>query len=112
MVPHHENPWDIGEQRYNRRLKSTRQTIERCLGILKEKFPCLNHLRLEPTFAAEVVKCCATLCNIARENEDEEEAFDIGEQEEEEVPLEEDGEEQDEEHPGILRQRAIIHSMR
>lgn len=54
---------------HNRRLKSTRQMIERAIGILKEIFPCLNHLRLNPIYAGSVVKCYATLCNLAREDD-------------------------------------------
>ncbi|KAI8433384.1 hypothetical protein MSG28_015424 [Choristoneura fumiferana] len=70
MTPLHNDPNSEGERRYNRRLKATRQIIECSFGILKEKFPCLNHLRVNPRFAANIVVCCATLCNIARENED------------------------------------------
>lgn len=48
MTPLHNNPNSDGERRYNRRLKATRQTIECAYGILKEKFPWLNHLRVNP----------------------------------------------------------------
>ncbi|KAJ8867684.1 hypothetical protein PR048_031487 [Dryococelus australis] len=37
----------------------------------KEKYPCLNHLRLSPTYAASIVKCCATLRNFAREEDED-----------------------------------------
>jgi hypothetical protein len=40
-------------------------------GILKEKFPCLNHLRVNPQFAANIVMACAALCNIFRKNNEE-----------------------------------------
>lgn len=70
MTPLHNDPNNVAEIIYNRRLKATRQTIERALGILKEKCPCLNHLRLNPTFAGEVIKCCAILCNFVRSGED------------------------------------------
>lgn len=66
MTPLHHDPYNPGERRYNRRLKETRRLIECALGILKEKFPCLNHLRVKPRLAANVVKCCTALCNIAR----------------------------------------------
>lgn len=69
MTPLHENPHNAAEALYNRRHKSTRRIIECALGILKEKFPCLNHLRVDPVFAAEIVKCCTTLCNVAREDD-------------------------------------------
>lgn len=72
MTPLHNNPNSDGERRYNRRLKATRQTIECAYGILKEKFPWLNHLRVNPKFAADIVICWPTLCSIAREGEAEE----------------------------------------
>lgn len=72
MTPLHANPNDPAERRYNRRLKSTRRIIECALGILKEKFPCLNYLRVDPVHASNIIKCCTALCNIAREDVDEE----------------------------------------
>ncbi|KAJ8884612.1 hypothetical protein PR048_016469 [Dryococelus australis] len=65
----HNDTNNYDGRRYNRRLKVTRQIVERVLGILKEKFPCLNHLRIEPQFAANIVKSCATLCNISRKGD-------------------------------------------
>lgn len=70
IPPHRQNPVDEAHAEFNRRHKSTRRIIENALGILKEKFPCLNYLRLNPVFAANVVKCCATLCNISRNPDD------------------------------------------
>lgn len=32
---------------------------------MREKFPCLNHLRVDPQFAGKIVLACATLHNIA-----------------------------------------------
>ena len=55
---------------FNRAHKSTRRVVENSLGILKEKFPCLNYLRVDPVFAANIFKCCTSLCNIARNEED------------------------------------------
>lgn len=51
--------------RYNRKHKSTRRIIECAYGILKERFPCLLHLRLNPIQSAKAVITCATLHNIA-----------------------------------------------
>lgn len=34
-------------------------------GLLKEKFPCLNHLRVDVNFAAKTVLACCVLHNIA-----------------------------------------------
>lgn len=58
----------IGVQRYLNRLKATRQLVECSLGVLKEQFPCLNHLRLRtPNACAQVFLMCATLHNIQNE---------------------------------------------
>nr|XP_024215914.1 putative nuclease HARBI1 [Halyomorpha halys] len=67
----HCEPENPAERKYNARLKTTWQIIERALGILKEKFPCLNYLRLNPVHACEVVKCCTTLCNFGRSGAEE-----------------------------------------
>jgi hypothetical protein len=52
----------LGVKRYLRRHISTRRLVENSLGVLKEKFPCLNYLRLIPEFAGIVVLCCYTSC--------------------------------------------------
>ncbi|KAJ8885511.1 hypothetical protein PR048_011709 [Dryococelus australis] len=70
ITPLHHDPDNQVESRYNRRLMATRQVTERALGILQETFSCLNYLRLNPTYAGSVVKCCATLCNFARDEGD------------------------------------------
>lgn len=57
---------DEANVRFLRAHKGTRRVIENAIGILKEKFPCLNYLRLEPKFACNVFNCCVTLCNFAR----------------------------------------------
>lgn len=54
-----------GQDRYLRRHRSTRQLIECTIGILKSKFPCLNHLRLQtPEKCCKVILACITLHNI------------------------------------------------
>ena len=40
--------------------------VENALGILKEKFPCLNHLRLQPITASNVILACIILHNIEK----------------------------------------------
>ncbi|KAJ8879362.1 hypothetical protein PR048_019970 [Dryococelus australis] len=70
MTPLHNDQDNEVGNRYNRRLKATRKVVERALGILKEKFPWLNYLCLNPTYAGSVVKCCATLSNFARDEGD------------------------------------------
>lgn len=58
---------DPAVTRFNRAHKSTRRFVECSIGVLKEKFPCLNYLRVSPVFAANIFKCCATLCNLSRD---------------------------------------------
>ncbi|XP_050308057.1 putative nuclease HARBI1 [Anthonomus grandis grandis] len=66
IPPTSENPLNQAQQDFNRAHKRTRRVIENAFGILKEKFPCLNYLRVSPVFAANVFKYCATLCNISK----------------------------------------------
>jgi hypothetical protein len=63
------NPNDPAQIQFIRRHRQTRSVIEQAFGILKEKFPCLNHLRIQPEFAANIIKCCAALCNYARDGD-------------------------------------------
>jgi hypothetical protein len=59
------NVGEDNERRYNRSLKATRRVIKCAYGIMKERFPCLNHLRVQPEYAGKIIMCCATLHNIA-----------------------------------------------
>lgn len=75
-----QDPNDPAQRRFARAHKRTRRVIECAIGLMKEKFPCLNYLRLQPEFVCKTVKCCAALCNQARfEN------VDLEEEQEEEV---------------------------
>lgn len=56
-----------GKARYLRRQRSTRQMVECSIGILKSKFPCLHHLRLQsPKSCCRVILACITLHNMER----------------------------------------------
>lgn len=68
MPPNYNNPDDVAHARYNNAHKRTRRLVENAFGILKEKFPCLNYLRVDPVFAANIFKCCVTLCNMSKDN--------------------------------------------
>lgn len=81
------NPVDVGEQRYNERLCSIRSTIERCNGVLKNRFRCLlkhRALHYSPTAAAKIVNACVVLHNmciaagVPEPEEGEEENIDFG----------------------------------
>ena len=57
-------------QRFNAAHKRTRSLIERSIGILKVRFPCLNMLRVNgPEYAAEIIKTCVVLHNLCIEVE-------------------------------------------
>lgn len=66
IPPSRRNPHHGNEIWFNKHRKTTRRLIEDSIGILKEKFPCLNHLRLQPQKAARVILTCCILHNIAR----------------------------------------------
>jgi len=67
IPPLNQNPSDPVEQRFNRAHKKTRKDIECAYGILKEEFPCLARLRVNPLFAGSIVNVCAPLHNIRSE---------------------------------------------
>lgn len=65
------NPSTPSEEAFNRAQISTRNTIERCFGVLKRRFPCLSmglRVKLETTMSI-IVSCCI-LHNIAIDNND------------------------------------------
>lgn len=49
---------------YLRKHKSTRRLVECALGVLKERFPCLNHMRAEVCLAAKIILACMALHNL------------------------------------------------
>ncbi|KAL7634679.1 UNVERIFIED_CONTAM: hypothetical protein RMT77_015056 [Armadillidium vulgare] len=77
IPPRYNNPEDNAYRRFNHAHKRTRRLIENAFGILKEKFPCLNHMRMDPVAAGNIFKCCATLCNFSKNNEDVEIVEDV-----------------------------------
>nr|CAD7267043.1 unnamed protein product [Timema shepardi] len=67
IPPLNRNPDEPIEHRFNRCHKKTRRLVENSIGIWKERFPCLNCLRLSPVRADKIVLATATLHNIACE---------------------------------------------
>eukprot|EP00745_Piridium_sociabile_P024453 TRINITY_DN38716_c0_g1_i1.p1 TRINITY_DN38716_c0_g1~~TRINITY_DN38716_c0_g1_i1.p1 ORF type:complete len:150 (+),score=27.63 TRINITY_DN38716_c0_g1_i1:148-597(+) len=61
------NPNGRKEQNYNFAQSSTRTTVERAIGVAKQRWRCLrNGLRLQPLKACRVIKVCFMLANLAR----------------------------------------------
>ncbi|KAB0795339.1 hypothetical protein PPYR_06811 [Photinus pyralis] len=61
------NPENPGQQQYNERVCSVRSIIERCNGVLKNRFRCLlryRTLHYHPTTAAKIVNACCVLHNL------------------------------------------------
>lgn len=57
-------PYTPAVQRYLASFKSTRRLVECAFGVIKERFPTLNYLRLQPEAVASVVYACVSLHNI------------------------------------------------
>ena len=71
MTPY-QNPGSPEEVRYNRAHTSTRSSIERTIGQMKRRFPCLHSgLRVDPSKACLIISTCIVLHNIAKEIGDE-----------------------------------------
>ena len=65
MIPL-ENPITPGETRYQESLIRTRNTIERCIGVWKRRFPCLSlGLRTKIPTTQDIIIATAILHNIA-----------------------------------------------
>jgi hypothetical protein len=60
IPPSHINVKDEPVLRFNRAHKATRRIVENSIGILKEKFPVLNYMRVNPRFASNIFKVCTT----------------------------------------------------
>ncbi|XP_030745911.1 putative nuclease HARBI1 [Sitophilus oryzae] len=93
-----QNPTAGPEERFNDRLCSIRATIERCNGVLKNRFRCLlKHrvLHYSPTVAGQIINSCCVLHNMCIANnvpeppaEQENEDIDYGIYAVENVPAE------------------------
>lgn len=57
----------IPEERFNNTLTTVRNTIERCNGLLKNRFRCLlkdRCLHYQPLKASKIINACAVLHNM------------------------------------------------
>ncbi|RZC35080.1 DDE Tnp 4 and/or Plant tran domain containing protein, partial [Asbolus verrucosus] len=65
------NPSSASEEAYNQAHILTRNSIERCFGVLKRRFPCLQiGLRVNLGLITQIIVACAALHNIYKEQND------------------------------------------
>lgn len=67
MTPFPEAQPNTQEENFNQRHSSTRNTVERCIGVLKKRFRCLlwyRTLEYTPEKAAQIINACAVLHNM------------------------------------------------
>lgn len=70
MTPFRDPPVGSPEARYNNAHIRARNTVERCIGLLKIRFRCLlkeRTARYEPTIMCNFIKACAVLHNMCLE---------------------------------------------
>ncbi|CAK1547959.1 unnamed protein product [Leptosia nina] len=59
------------EEHFHKLHMTARNTVERCIGVMKARFRCLLNARVlhyDPVFAGEIVNACAVLHNITNQN--------------------------------------------
>jgi len=64
ITPYYRNAGDATEAAFNVAHNKTRRLVENSYGIVKERFPCLNLMRLQPEEVGRVIMAAATLHNI------------------------------------------------
>lgn len=67
MPPIRRDPGNEAELRFLRAHKRTRRIIECVFGMLKEMFPVLNYMRLQPEDVSVIATACAILYNMRRQ---------------------------------------------
>lgn len=71
LTPFHEPNDNTPEAEFNNRLNSARNTIERCIGVLKMRFRCMlkeRTARYSPQFMGQLIIACVALHNMCIEN--------------------------------------------
>lgn len=61
------NPTDIFERRYNKNHASTRNVVERCFGVLKNRFRCVlgsRGLHYSPKKTTQIINACCAVHNM------------------------------------------------
>ncbi|XP_046400480.1 putative nuclease HARBI1 [Ischnura elegans] len=96
------------EDRYNRALRRARNTVERCIGLLKSRWRCLlKHrvLHYMPNKASRIINACAVLHNMCLDRN-----VQLEEEVEEEIEVEEGPQpniEGDQREGRVVRNRVI-----
>jgi nuclease HARBI1 len=71
-------PATAQEERFNRAQRRTRRLVECAFGLMKQRFRCLfTTMPFKPAFAADIIRCCATLHNIVIDAADMQEALAV-----------------------------------
>lgn len=66
MTPY-RSPKDIYERRFNKKHASTRNVVERCFGLLKNRFRAIlgsRGLHYSPQKATKIINACCAMHNI------------------------------------------------
>lgn len=61
------NPTDVYERLYNQKHTSTRNVVERCFGVLKNRFRCIlgsRGLHYTPEKATQIINACCAVHNM------------------------------------------------
>lgn len=82
------NPASPSQEAYNRAQIASRNTIERCFGVLKRRFPCLHSgMQLKLPKVLKVIVACVVLHNMTLHLDDYIVEYDEHVQEESDEPL-------------------------
>lgn len=66
MTPY-RNPTDAAEKLYNKKHASARNVVERCFGVLKNRFRCIigsRGLHYSPAKTTKIINACCALHNM------------------------------------------------
>lgn len=66
MTPYRK-PTDAAERCYNKKHTSARNVVERCFGVLKNRFRCIigsRGLHYDPTKTTKIINACCALHNM------------------------------------------------
>ena len=104
LIPPLRHPLTEAEERFNVAHKRTRRIIENAFGVLKQRFACLKHLRVQPEFACNIFKACCVLHNMCTDElSDWNESVSEDENHQDEIP-------EDSTAVGVTRRERLVNS--